>query len=887
MRMDRLTTKAQEALRAAINLAMSRGNPELIPEHLLVAIVEQDGGVGGALVGRAGADPKSLASDLSQRIDTLPRVSGGAEPSFGRRALPLLNRAEEEAKSLKDDYVSVEHFVLAAAKSDKDVQAVFDRHGLSYDKLLRALAEIRGSQRVTDQDPEGKFQALEKYTRDLTELAQRGKLDPVIGRDEEIRRVMQVLSRRTKNNPVLIGEPGVGKTAIVEGIALRIASGDVPESLKDKRILALDLASMVAGSKYRGEFEDRLKAVLKEIEAAAGAIVLFIDELHTLVGAGAAEGAMDAANMLKPALARGELRAIGATTLDEYRKHIEKDAALERRFQPVMVSEPSVEDTIAILRGLKERYEVHHGIHITDSALVAGAVLSNRYITDRFLPDKAIDLIDEAASKIKMEIDSLPAEIDQIERRLLQLRIEEQALNKERDKASKARLEEAKKEIAELNAERDVARAQWLREKEIITKIRDRQRELDELRVAEEQARRAGDLGKAAELRYGKIPELERDAEKLRGELAEVQAKGSYLKEEVTEQDIAEIVSKWTGIPVSKMLESEMQKLIHMEENLRKRVLGQDQALVAVASAVRRSRAGLGDEARPIGSFLFLGPTGVGKTETARALAEFMFDDEKAMIRIDMSEYQERHAVARLIGAPPGYVGYEEGGQLTERVRRRPYSVVLFDEVEKAHPDVWNTLLQVLDDGRLTDGQGRTVDFKNTILILTSNVGTQELAAIEERRDLSVKEKAELAREVVMGALRKHFRPEFINRLDEIVLFKRLGRDDIRSIVDVQLERVKARLHRRDLELEVDPAARDFLADAGWDPEFGARPLKRAIQKHVEDGLARLLLSGEFAPGDTVIVKRVSDGELAFERGPRRENGERAYAQGQATSAPN
>ncbi len=864
MRMDRLTTKSQEALRAAVDVATRRGNPELIPEHILVAILEQEGGVGSALVERAGARARELAADLGERIDKLPRVSGGAEPSFGRRTTPFLNQAEDEAKRLKDDYVSVEHFLLAGAKGDKDVQAIFDRHGLSHEKLIRALAEIRGSQRVTDPDPEGKFQALEKYTRDLTALARRGKVDPVIGRDEEIRRVMQVLSRRTKNNPVLIGEPGVGKTAIAEGIAHRIAKGDVPESLKDKRILALDLASMVAGSKYRGEFEDRLKAVLKEVEAASGNIVLFIDELHTLVGAGAAEGAMDAANMLKPALARGELRAIGATTLDEYRKHIEKDAALERRFQPVMVTQPSVEDTIAILRGLKERYEVHHGIHITDPALVAAAVLSNRYITDRFLPDKAIDLIDEAASKIKMEIDSLPVEIDQIERRLLQLRIEEQALKKERDKASQARLEELRREIAELSSERDRTRAQWMREKEMIVGIRERQARIEELRNEADRARRSGDLGRAAEIQYGKLPELEKALEADRAALNELQKQGAYLKEEVTDEDVAAIVSKWTGVPVSKMLESEMQKLLSMEENLRKRVVGQDAALTAVANAVRRSRAGLGDTRRPIGSFLFLGPTGVGKTETAKALAEFLFDDERAMIRIDMSEYQERHTVSRLIGAPPGYVGYEEGGQLTEPVRRRPYSVLLFDEIEKAHPDVFNTLLQLLDDGRLTDGQGRTVDFRNTVVILTSNIGTAELTAIEERRDLTEEERSELERKVAMEALRRHFRPEFINRLDEIVVFGRLERDELRRIVDIQLAQLAQRLAQRELGLVVTEPAKDMLAEVGWDPQFGARPLKRAIQRHVEDALARRVLGGEFKPGDTVVVDRSPSGELVF-----------------------
>jgi ATP-dependent Clp protease ATP-binding subunit ClpB len=846
MRTDKLTNKSREALTEAQTDAGRRGNPEIQPEHALRALLVQDGGVVPALVQKAGADAGAMLQECERLLSSLARVQGGSEPVLGRRMRDVMTKAEDEAKTLKDEYTSAEHFLLAMIE-DREVAQVFKKVGLDRAKIVAALKEVRGSQRVTTQDPEGTFQALEKYGRDLTAAARKGKLDPVVGRDDEIRRVMQVLSRRTKNNPVLIGEPGVGKTAIVEGIAQRVARGDVPESLKDKRIVALDMGSLVAGAKYRGEFEERLKAVLQEV-ATSGDVILFIDELHTLVGAGKADGAMDAANMIKPALARGELHCIGATTLDEHRKHIEKDAALERRFQTVFVGQPTVEDTIAILRGLKERYEVHHGIRIQDSALVAAATLSHRYIADRFLPDKAIDLMDEAASKLRMEIDSMPIEIDAVVRKVTQLEIERQALTKEEDRASKIRLEEVNRELAELRAEADAMKAQWLREKEVISKVREVKERIEKARIEEERYTRGGDLGKAAEVKYGMLPELARQLAAAQDEIHKAQRSGkSFLKEEVTSEAIAEIVAKWTGIPVSKMLEGEQQKLLRMEGVLAGRVVGQKEAVIAVSNAVRRSRAGLGDENKPIGSFLFLGPTGVGKTELARALAEFLFDDEKNIVRVDMSEYMEKHSVARLIGAPPGYVGFDEGGQLTEAVRRRPYSVVLFDEVEKAHPDVWNVLLQVLDDGRLTDGQGRVVDFKNTVLILTSNIGSQHIMNITDEGEM---------RKLVLNDLSRAFRPEFLNRLDEKIIFHRLDKRDLRSIVDIQLQRFARRLERRELGVVVDDSAKDFLGEIGWDPQYGARPLKRAIQQVLENPLAQKILAGEFAPGETISVTR-------------------------------
>jgi len=865
MQLDRFTVKAQEALAASQKLAQERGHAQIEPEHLAAALLDQDGGLTRPILERVGVSVAALRAELEKRLGYFSTVHGATQLGLARETQQALDSAQAEADAMKDSYVSTEHVLMALVAGKGWLGDLFKRHGVTRDALLQVLRQVRGSQRAEDPNAEEKYQALERFGRDLTEAARRGKLDPVIGRDDEIRRVIQVLSRRTKNNPVLIGEPGVGKTAIVEGLAQRIVSGDVPEGLKNKRVVALDISAMVAGAKYRGEVEERRTAVLKEIADSEGEIITFIDEMHTIVGAGAAEGAMDASNMLKPMLASGELRVVGATTLDEYRKHVEKDAALERRFQPVLVGEPTVEDTIAILRGLKERYEVHHGVRIQDSALVAAAVLSHRYIADRFLPDKAIDLVDEAASRLRIEIDSMPIEIDQVERRIKQLEIEEHALRKEKDAPSKERRAAIEAELAELRERSSGMKAHWQAEKEAITRIQGLKEQIESLKVEADRAERVGDLQKAAELRYGRIPEAERQLVAENQRLNELQREQKMLKEEVEEEDIAEVVGKWTGIPVSRLLEGEVEKLINMEERLHRRVVGQDDAISAVASAIRRARAGLQDPNRPIGSFIFLGPTGVGKTELGRALAEFMFDDEKAMVRVDMSEFQERHSVARLIGAPPGYVGYEEGGYLTEAVRRRPYAVLLLDEIEKAHPDVFNLLLQILDEGRLTDGHGRTVDFKNTVIIMTSNVGSQFILdpdITEVEMDMRVTE-----------LMQATFKPEFLNRVDEVIIFHRLSLEHIKGIVEIQLDLLRKRLAERDITLEITDAAKSYLAQQGYDPAYGARPLKRLIQREIQDRVALALLKGEFNDGDTIRVDERGL-ELVFEKVRAADDGE-------------
>jgi ATP-dependent Clp protease ATP-binding subunit ClpB len=861
LRFEKMTVKAQEAVQSAQEIAAQHEHQQIEPLHLLAALVAQDGGVVPPLVTKLGIRPETLTKEIEKELGRLPKVQGFGQQHMGGAVNDVLERAFKEAENFKDEYVSTEHLLLAIANADRDPAGqLLKRLGASHEAILQALTSVRGSQRVTSQNPEATYESLEKYARDLTELARRSKLDPVIGRDEEIRRVMQILARRTKNNPVLIGEPGVGKTAIVEGLAQRIISGDVPDVLKTKRLVALDLAALVAGAKYRGEFEDRLKAVLKEISEADGQIILFIDELHTLVGAGAAEGAMDASNMLKPALARGELRAIGATTLNEYKKYIEKDPALERRFQPVLVSEPTVEDTISILRGLKDRYEVHHGVRIKDAAIIAAATLSNRYISDRFLPDKAIDLIDEAAASLRMQIDSLPVEIDEIERRIMQLEIERQALLKEKDAHSKERRAQIEKELARLKEDSSARKARWQSEKQAIGKIRTLKEQIDQLKAEEQKYERSGELAKVAEIRYGRMAAAERDLKQAEEQFGAIQKNAPMLKEEVDEEDIAKLVSKWTGIPAGRLLEGEAQKLVRMEERLRQRVVGQDDALAHVSNAVRRSRAGLSDTKRPIGSFIFMGPTGVGKTELARALAEFLFDDEKLMIRIDMSEYMEKHSVSRLIGAPPGYVGYEEGGQLTEQVRRHPYSVILFDEIEKAHPDVFNVLLQILEDGRLTDGKGRTVDFRNTVLVMTSNVGSSAIYELAGNDP-------DAARKEAMEALRAAFRPEFINRIDEIVIFNPLGKEQLGKIVGMLLKSVEKLLAERQITLELTPAAEELILREGYDPAYGARPLRRTIQRVIQDPLAMQILEGKVLPGDRVRVDRDASGDkMRFER---------------------